>query len=226
MRHGSATTPRSWKRRSVSLWVTGPMRRGGLSWGRQEVNWLVSHKLRARASLVPPPLPLRGPPIRSTSIHCLYQMPRGSGKSIGRMAKFSPAGHTTASKITVVRVSPKPNSSPSSANGIIRRLKEFEAQDDLYEPIGTMPVVGDRVRGWGEDLVVSGFDIDRKGQTKFSNGNGCETSYFSKSTKHWRILKRQPRRQVEGRAWKEQERPLRAYWRTHVLQNERMARVL
>ncbi len=87
--------------------------------------------------------------------------------------------------------------------------------DELYEPIGTMPVVGDRfvyVDGRNTkthkfvDVSATSF-ADRdwaktaqaQGELWTSESYHCSVAWYAANVK---ILKRQPRKQVDGRVWK------------------------
>ena len=79
--------------------------------------------------------------------------------------------------------------------------------EELYEPVGTMPIAGDRVRWAGEIITVSRIAEGEYFSVRFQRAGGTEdgllVSYFSANdTMPLRILKRKPAAQVEGRAWK------------------------
>jgi len=101
----------------------------------------------------------------------------------------------------------KPN--PHGANTRVPTAAPSASSDDLYEPMGTITVVGDRFvslnhgdKKWRVPVTISKMSAEA---ILYEDGREMIYLYgFATDFRfcQWRILKRQPRKQVDGRVWK------------------------
>ena len=107
----------------------------------------------------------------------------------GESAKGRPAGFELA----------REGSSPSSP-----AIPDGARGEDLYEPVGTMPVVGDTMRTHvGLDYPCTGIYEEDGRKYASMNTSKAWMNFKSFATGEYRILKRKPRKQVDGRVYLE-----------------------
>jgi len=129
--------------------------------------------------------------------HETHKKPVGYWEDAPRGMKFGGSGARESSKT----VTPTP-ASPA-----------LESGDDLYEPAGTLPVVGDRAQGGPDGTIgtVTRVDVDKGdmngGNVQFDDGaaNRFLDRFTGEDVRNFgilRILKRQPKAARGARAWK------------------------